>query len=136
MYALIAFLFRPTVSTKYPLAQKCLFPYLYFRFACRSNIIRLLFPFRYPIIWDTLYFGRMLISIWMRSFFTLTRRLFLVFFSPRHRLFLPGGLFLVANTRRRPPAMVGGHKKVISYFLWNGVASVTPFPVSAVLPQE
>lgn len=35
-----------------------------------------------------------------------------------------------------PLAMVGGHKKVISYFLWNGVASVTPFPVSAVLPQE
>lgn len=32
--------------------------------------------------------------------------------------------------------MVGGHKKVILYFLWNGVASVTPFPVSAVLPQE
>lgn len=31
---------------------------------------------------------------------------------------------------------VGGHKKVISYFLRNGVASVTPFPVSAVLPQE
>ena len=25
--------------------------------------------------------------------------------------------------------MVGGHKKVISYFLRNGVASVTPFPV-------
>ena len=46
MYAFIAFLFRPTVSTKYPLAQKCLFPYLYFRLACRSNIIRLLFPFR------------------------------------------------------------------------------------------
>ena len=44
---------------------------------------------RYPIIWDTLYFGRMLISIWMCSFFTLTRRLFLVYFSPRHRLFLP-----------------------------------------------
>ena len=31
--------------------------------------------------------------------------------------------------------MVGGHKKVISYFLRNGVASVTPFPVSAVLPR-
>ena len=30
---------------------------------------------------------------------------------------------------------VGGHKKVISYFLRNGVASVTPFPVSAVLPR-
>ena len=56
MYALIAFLLRPAVSAKYPLAQKCLFPYLYFRFACRSNIIRLLFPFRYPIVWDTLYF--------------------------------------------------------------------------------
>lgn len=31
--------------------------------------------------------------------------------------------------------MVGGHKKVISYFLRNGVASVMPFPVSAVLPR-
>lgn len=29
----------------------------------------------------------------------------------------------------------GGHKKVISYFLRNGVALVTPFPVSAVLPR-
>ena len=28
-----------------------------------------------------------------------------------------------------PEVMVGGHKKVISYFLRNGVASVTPFPV-------
>ena len=31
--------------------------------------------------------------------------------------------------------MGGGHKKVISYFLRNGVASVTPFLVSTVLPQ-
>lgn len=46
IYAFIAFLFLPTVSTKYLLAQKCRFPYLYFRLACRSNIIRLLFPFR------------------------------------------------------------------------------------------
>ena len=38
--------------------------------------------------------------------------------------------------KNAPPQRVGGHKKVISYFLWNGVASVTPFPVSAVLPQE
>ena len=36
----------------------------------------------------------------------------------------------------RPAAMVGGHKKVISYFLRNGMASVMPFPVSAVLPRE
>ena len=34
-----------------------------------------------------------------------------------------------------PQLRVGGHKKVISYFLRNGVASVTPFPVSAVLPR-
>ena len=36
-------------STKYPLAQKCRFPYLYFKFACLSKIMRLLFPLRYPI---------------------------------------------------------------------------------------
>ena len=38
-----------TVSTKYPLAQKCRLPYLYFRFACLSKIMRLLFPLRYPM---------------------------------------------------------------------------------------
>ena len=37
--------------------------------------------------------------------------------------------------QEEPPPMVGGHKKVISYFLRNGVASVTPLPVSAVLPR-
>lgn len=52
MYSCICFLFLPTVSTKYPLAQKCRSPYLYFRFACLSNIIRLLFPLRYPMICD------------------------------------------------------------------------------------
>ena len=31
------------------LAQKCRFPYLYFKFACLSKIMRLLFPLRYPI---------------------------------------------------------------------------------------
>lgn len=34
---------------QYPLHQKFLDPYLYFRFACLSNIIRLLFPLRYPM---------------------------------------------------------------------------------------
>ena len=67
MYSCICFLFFPTVSTKYPRAQKCLLPYLYLRLACRSNIIRLLLPFRYPIICDTLYFGGILISIWIWS---------------------------------------------------------------------
>ena len=47
---LLDFLFVfPTVSTKYPLAQKCRLPYLYFRFACLSKIMRLLFPLRYPM---------------------------------------------------------------------------------------
>lgn len=61
------FLFLSTVSTKYPLAQKCLFPYLYFKFACLSKIIRLLFPFKYPITHVILYFGGKLISICMWS---------------------------------------------------------------------
>ena len=43
MYSCICFLFRPTVSTKYPLAQKWRSPYLYFKFACRSKIISELF---------------------------------------------------------------------------------------------
>lgn len=127
MYAFIAFLFRPTVSTKYPLAQKCLFPYLYFRLACRSNIIRLLFPFRYPIIWDTLYFGGMLISMWMWSFFTLTRRLFLVFFSPRHRLFLPPA---------EPGVVFGCHcrKSRTSALLFPMQRYTVPVTVTVVVP--
>ena len=32
---------------------------MYLKFAYFSNIIRLLFPFKYPIICDTLYFGGM-----------------------------------------------------------------------------
>ena len=43
IYSLIAFSFHPTVSTKYPLAQKFLLPYFYFKFACLSNIISALF---------------------------------------------------------------------------------------------
>ena len=67
MYSCICFLFRPTVSTKYPLAQKWRSPYLYFKFACLSNIIKLLFPLRYPMICDTLYLGGILMSIWIWS---------------------------------------------------------------------
>ena len=37
--------------------QNFLFPYLYFKFECISNIINELFPFKYPIILETLYFG-------------------------------------------------------------------------------
>ena len=59
---LFCFLFLPTVSTYFPLHQNCLFPYLYFKFACLSNIIKLLFPLRYPIICDTHYTWAVLIS--------------------------------------------------------------------------
>lgn len=63
-YILLYFLcVFPTVSTKYPLHQKCLFPYLYFKFACLSNIISELFPLRYPTICDTLYLGGIFTSI-------------------------------------------------------------------------
>ena len=41
----------------------------------------------------------------------------------------------LAAPTKNLPAVAGGHKKVILYFLRNGVASVTPFPVSAVLPR-
>ena len=44
------------------------------------------------------------------------------------------GESLLEHQKYSPLPMVGDHKKVISYFLRNSVASVTPFPVSAVLP--
>ena len=44
------------------LHQNCRFPYLYFKLACLSNIISELFPLRYPINCDTLYFGGILTS--------------------------------------------------------------------------
>ena len=57
IYFCIVAVFNPTVLTYYPSAQKCLFPNLYFKFACLSNIIIALLPFRYPITCDILYFG-------------------------------------------------------------------------------
>lgn len=36
------------------------------------------------------------------------------------------------NTHRLPPGKRGGHKKVISCFCRNGMASVMPFPLSSV----
>ena len=46
-----------------------------------------------------------------------------------------GGANIRRLLKKCPQGRGGGHKKVISYFLRNGVASVTPFPVSAVLPR-
>ncbi len=50
--------------------------------------------------------------------------------------YVPNGNGYTTKVTEPLALRVGGHKKVISYFLRNGVASVTPFPVSAVLPQE
>ncbi|CAM5201147.1 hypothetical protein UACE39S_03815 [Ureibacillus acetophenoni] len=41
--------------------------YLYFKFACRSNIIKLLLPFKYPTNEETLIFGGILTNICMWS---------------------------------------------------------------------
>ena len=57
IYSCIFFAFLPTVSTWYPRHPKYLFPYLYFKFTCLSNIINVLFPFRYPTKLDTLILG-------------------------------------------------------------------------------
>ena len=66
IYSSITFLFLPTVST-YPVHQNFRYPYLYFKFAWRLNIIKLLFPFKYPTNVDTLIFGGMLTKIWIWS---------------------------------------------------------------------
>ena len=50
MYFFVLF---PTISTQSPLRQNVLFPYLYFKFARLSKIMRELFPFKYPTISDT-----------------------------------------------------------------------------------
>ena len=47
----------PTVLTQYPLAQKCLPQYRFFRWIWRSNIFIALFPFRKPTTSDIEYLG-------------------------------------------------------------------------------
>ena len=58
----------------------------------------------------------------------------IAFLSPNYPSLADAGITIRYNESALLPR-VGGHKKVISYFLRNGVASVTPFPVSAVLPR-
>lgn len=67
MYSFTVSVFNPTVDTKYPFAQKFLLPYLYFKFACLSNIINDDLPLRYPMKFDTAIFGGILTSIWIWS---------------------------------------------------------------------
>ena len=60
IYSSIIFAFFPTVSTKYPRHQKFRLPYLYFKFACLSNIISALLLLSLPINCDTLIYGGIL----------------------------------------------------------------------------
>ena len=68
MYFATVASFSPTVLTYYPSLQKCLFPNLYFKSACRSNIINADFPLRYPTKSDTAYFGGIITNICTWSF--------------------------------------------------------------------
>ena len=54
LYYLLIFPYLINIISSTP---KLLYPYLYFKFAYFSNIIKLLFPFKYPITWATLYLG-------------------------------------------------------------------------------
>lgn len=56
---------RERVLKQYLDTVKPEYDYLYFKFACRSNIISVLFPLRYPINCDTLKCGVILTSICM-----------------------------------------------------------------------
>ena len=67
IYSAITFLLRPISIYIVPFAPKFPIPIFYFKFACRSNIIKLLFPLRYPMNCDTLYLGGMLTSMWIWS---------------------------------------------------------------------
>ena len=52
------FVFFLTVSTLYPLYQKIVFSYLYFKLLCLSKIMKQLFPFKSPTISDNTVFGQ------------------------------------------------------------------------------
>jgi len=63
---------RPTILTKYPLAQKCLPQYRFLSARCLSKIMIVHFPFKKPIISDTANFGRIDMSkcIWFSRKFS------------------------------------------------------------------
>ena len=68
------------------LTRKWRFPYLYFKLACLSNIIRLLLLFKYPIKLDTLKCGGIVTSIWI--------------WSGQHSASKISTCFLIHNSRR------------------------------------
>ena len=56
MYSAIFLVFFPAVPSQYPGHQNARFPYLHFKFACRSKMIKLLFSLRNPTKQDSLIF--------------------------------------------------------------------------------
>lgn len=77
---------------KIPLYQNFVLPYLYFRFACRSKVMKLLFPLRYSLIYATLRYGSILTNMWIGA-------------APRRSLQLSGYLF--------PPVFWSKHDVVL-----------------------
>jgi hypothetical protein len=70
---------RPTVLTQYPLAQKCLPQYRFFRWIWRSNIFIALLPFRKPTTSAIEYLGGIDSTKWTWSnwtFFSSTSNFF------------------------------------------------------------
>ena len=86
--------FITTVDTKYPFAQKLLFPYLYFKFACLSNIINDDFPFKYPMKFDIAIFGGILTNIWIWSLIACTSMISTPLYSHSCLMILPISLLI------------------------------------------
>ena len=63
MYSRTCYSLCLTVTQYYPFSQVFLFPYLYFKFTCWSNIINDILLFKYPISSDTAYLGGIVINI-------------------------------------------------------------------------
>ena len=58
-----SYFIQPYCTNIISFSPECRFPNLYFKFACLSNIISALFPFKSPINDDTLILGGMITNI-------------------------------------------------------------------------
>ena len=77
-----------------PSYRKCRLPYLYFKFACPSNIIRELLPFIYPIKFATLICGGISTNICIWSGYAFASIIFTFFCSHNCRRFFPMSAFI------------------------------------------
>ena len=72
IYSFIAFSFHPTLSIKYPLAQKFLLPYLYFKFPCLSCtlILQTVLHSNMAVYWLAYGYGLDMLALqWSQPFF-------------------------------------------------------------------